>query len=142
MTDEIKLNLNFFVGAVAGILTNFIFAFLALPISFLGFVISVWVYLAIHSRGYSVSLKQAALFPVLYTVLYDIFVLFGGIAFVSAGLFSLDFIDRLFPITTQTCFLVDIVITFILAVVSGGIFWFVKKQVQNVKKTSGKSKRD
>lgn len=130
MTDEIKLNLNFLLGAFAGILTSFIIAFLALPVSFIGFVVGIWVYLAIHSRGCSVSLKQAALFPVLYAILYDVIILFGSIVFVSAGLFSIDFVDRLFPITTQTCFLVDIVLSFMLASVSGGIFWFVKKQIQ------------
>ncbi len=131
MGGMIALDSRFLIGAVAGFALTFAIAFLALQFPAIGFVAGVWLYLAIHSRGSSMDARRAALFPILYTALFYVAFIFGVIGLATSGLLGPKFFDSLFPITTYSCILLDLVLTFALAAIAGIVFWSVKKALKS-----------
>ncbi len=131
MGGMIKLDSRFLLGALAGFALTFAIAFLALPFPAIGFVAGVWLYLAIHSRGASMDERHAALFPVLYTALFYVAFIFGGMVLAASRILPPEFFDNLFPLDTQTCIALDLVLTFVLAAIAGIVFWAVKKALKS-----------
>ncbi len=127
----IALDSRFVIGAVAGFALTFAIAFLALPFPAIGFVAGVWLYLAIHSRGVPMDARHAALFPVIYTALFYIAFIIGGIGLAASRILSPEFFDHLFPMNTQTCIALDLVLTFVLAAIAGIVFWSVKRALKS-----------